>query len=94
MIQDHDDCNVQRFEFPEDRLEWLFLSWSWEGRFDTWDDGVRALARALRGLERIGLIERRTRREPGRPTRHGFVLTEDGLLTLAALAGHDPGVEP
>jgi hypothetical protein len=81
---------AERFEHPEDRLEWLFMSWVWEAGYDTWEDGLRALAQALQGLERIGLIERRAIRLPGLPTRHGFALTEEGRQTLAVLAGGAP----
>ena len=84
----------KRFEHPEDRLEWLFMAWSWEAGYDAWEDGLRAVARALQGLERIGLIERRTIRRPQFPTRHGFVLTEEGLHTLAVLTGDPPGAPP
>ena len=44
----------------------LFACWSWEAGYRNWNDGVRALVRALRGLEEIGLIERRTIRCVGR----------------------------
>ena len=48
---------------------------------------VCVLARALRGLEEAGLIERRTIRRADGPTHHGFVLTEDGEEALRALSG-------
>jgi hypothetical protein len=69
-------------------LGWLFTCWLWESGFGDWDRGVRVLARTLRGLERTGLIERRTIRRPGRPTHHGFALTDDGREAVAALSGH------
>jgi hypothetical protein len=68
-------------------LEWLFVCFAWEAGYRDWTQGVRALARALRGLERTGLIERRTIRRAGRPTHHGFVLTEDGREAVTALSG-------
>ena len=68
-------------------LSWLFLCWAWESGYRDWTQGVRALARALRGLERTGLIERRSIRSPGRPTHHGFILTEEGRAAVKALSG-------
>jgi len=68
-------------------LGWLFLCWAWEAGYRDWTQGVRALAQALRGLERTGLIERRTIRRAGRRTHHGFVLTEDGREAVTALSG-------
>jgi hypothetical protein len=74
---------------PPDRydLGWLFLCWSWEAGYRDWKDGVHALARGLRGLEGIGFIERRTIRRPGRPTHHGFVITDHGREAVVALSG-------
>ena len=69
-------------------LSWLFLCFSWEAGFRDWTQGVRTLARALRGLERTGLIERRTIRRAKEPTHHGWVLTDVGREALSALAGH------
>jgi hypothetical protein len=40
-------------------LKRLFFCWAWEAGYRDWTSGVRALARALRGLERNGLIARR-----------------------------------
>ena len=79
-------------------LGWLFLCWAWEAGYRDWAQGVRALARALRGLERTGLIERRTIRRAGRPTHHGFVLTDEGREAVTALSGEwikevDPNAE-
>jgi hypothetical protein len=68
-------------------FEWLFLCWAWEAGYRGWDPAIRALARTLRGLERVGLIERHTIRRPDRQTHHGFVLTDSGRLALEALAG-------
>ena len=68
-------------------LEWLFLSWAWDAGYRDWADGVRALARMLRGLERTGLVERRTIRRAGKPTHHGFVPTDSGRRALVALSG-------
>ena len=68
-------------------LSWLFLCWAWESGYRDWTQGVRALARALRGLERTGLIERRSIRSPGRATHHGFILTEEGRTAVKALSG-------
>ncbi len=69
-------------------LGWLFLCWCWESGYGSWEDGLRSLVRALRALEEIGLIERRRiRRDDGRPTHHGFVLTEEGREAVAALSG-------
>lgn len=65
----------------------LFLGWSWGSGYRNWNNGVRALARALRGLTEAGLIERRTIRRVSGPTHHGFVLTEDGEKALRALSG-------
>jgi hypothetical protein len=70
-----------------DDLSWLFLCWAWESGYRDWTQGVRALARALRGLERTGLIERRSIRSPGRPTHHGFILTNEGRAAVKALSG-------
>ena len=39
-----------------DRLELSLLHWAWHARYGSWFSGVRALARALRGLEETGLI--------------------------------------
>jgi len=68
-------------------LGWLFLCWSWEAGYRSWNDGLRALVRALRGLEKLGLIERRRIRRVGRHTHHGFVLTDEGRDAVAALSG-------
>jgi hypothetical protein len=68
-------------------LGWLFLCWSGHAGYRDWKDGVRALVRTLRGLERLGFIERRTIRRPGYPTHHGFVITDDGREAVAALSG-------
>ncbi len=65
----------------------LFVDWAWWGGYNDWNAGVRALARALRGLAEAGLIERRTIRRVSGPTHHGFVLTEDGQEALRALSG-------
>jgi hypothetical protein len=68
-------------------LGWLFTCWVWESGFCDWNHALRALARTLRGLERISLIERRTVRRAGAPTHHGFVLTDDGHQAVIALSG-------
>lgn len=68
-------------------LRQLFLTWGWGSGYRDWNAGVRALARALRGLAEAGLIERRTIRRPSGSTHHGFVLTEDGQEALQALSG-------
>jgi hypothetical protein len=68
-------------------LGWLFLCWSGHAGYGDWKDGVYALARALRAFERIGFIERRTIRRPGRPTHHGFVITDRGRDAVVALSG-------
>jgi len=68
-------------------LEWLFLRWAWEAGYHDWNKAVRALARALRGLERIGLVERRTIRRANDGAHHGFVLTDEGRAALSALSG-------
>lgn len=65
----------------------LFLGWAWGSGYRDWNAGVRALARALRGLAEAGLIERRTIRRVSGPTHHGFVLTDDGQEALRALSG-------
>jgi len=52
-----------------------------------WTDAVRSLARTLRGLTALGLIERRPIRRPGRATHHGFVLTAKGREAVGALSG-------
>jgi DNA-binding PadR family transcriptional regulator len=89
-----DDLTVAIFRGPRkeptgDRydMEQLFSEWCWGTGIGSWKDGVRLLARALRGLEEAGLIERRTiRRGPGR-THHGFTLTPLGEEALKALRG-------
>jgi hypothetical protein len=68
-------------------LGWLFTCWAWESGYRDWDRAVRVLARTLRGLERTGLIERRTIRRVGQPTHHGFVLTRGGQEAIVALSG-------
>ena len=68
-------------------LQWLFLCWAWEAGYQDWGEGVRALARTLKGLEQLGLIERRTIRRAGEPTHHGLVLTDRGRRALVALSG-------
>ena len=70
----------------EERLSHAFLCWAWEAAFPDWQDAVRALARALRGLERAGLVERHTDRVSGRGPIHGITLTADGRALLALLA--------
>lgn len=66
----------------------LFLEWAWGAEFPGgWPQSVRALACALRGLRRAGLIERRTIRRPGHSTHHGLVLTTLGHEALKALGG-------
>jgi hypothetical protein len=67
-------------------LSWLFLCWAWEAGYRDWLDGVRALARALRGLERIGFIEQRRTRTAGGNPQHTFVLTEDAHDALKIIA--------
>jgi hypothetical protein len=68
-------------------LGWLFTCWAWESGYRDWDRAVRVLARTLRGLERTGLIERRTIRRAGQPTHHGFVLNPEGREAVVALSG-------
>jgi hypothetical protein len=68
-------------------LGWLFTCWVWESGCRDWNHAVWALARTLRGLERIGVIERRTVRRAGAPTHHGFVLTDEGRQAVIALSG-------
>jgi hypothetical protein len=68
-------------------LGWLFACWVWESGCRDWNHALRALARTLRGLERIGVIERRTLRRAGAPTHHGFVLTHEGRQAVSALSG-------
>lgn len=70
-------------------LSTLFLSWAWQAGYRDWDEGVKAVARTLRGLERVGFIERRTIRRAGQPTHHGFVLTEEGRQALVAVSGDE-----
>ncbi len=74
---------------PGDRYDLgaLFLCWSWGAGYSDWHDGLRALARALRGLEDMGFIERRTIRQPAHQTQHGFVITDAGRDAIAALSG-------
>jgi hypothetical protein len=67
-------------------VERLFLCWAWTAGYVEWTGGLRALARALRGLERTGLIERRRRRVPER-VHDGFVLTDAGHEAVFALSG-------
>jgi hypothetical protein len=69
-------------------LGWLFTCWAWESGYRDWNPAVRALARTLRGLERTGLIERRTIRRSDKPTHHGFALTDEGRQAVAVLSGH------
>lgn len=80
-----EDVAVPRPEVYD--LSWVFLCWCWEAGYRDWTDGVRELARVLRGLERVGFIERRTLRRAGWPTHHGFVLTAAGQQATAALSG-------
>jgi len=68
-------------------LGWLFVCWSWEAGYRDWNDGLRALVHALRGLEEIGLIERRRIRRVGGNNHHGLVLTDEGRDAIAALSG-------
>lgn len=71
---------------PHERLEQAVLCWTWCAGYDSRKDGLRALARALRGLEETGLITRHTVRREGEPPLHGLTLTDDGHACLAALA--------
>ena len=68
-------------------LDDLFLEWAWNTGIRDWDVAVRILAGVLKGLERSCLIERRTIRRCGRPTHHGFVLTDLGHEAVRALSG-------
>ena len=69
-------------------LEQLFVEWAWHVSVHRdWDEAVRVLARALRGLERAGLIERRTIRLPGHKPHHAVRLTPLGKEALVALRG-------
>ena len=68
-------------------LEALFVGWAWESGYRDWNAAVRALARALRGLAAVGLLERRTIRRVAGRTHHGFALTQDGQEALRALSG-------
>ena len=79
----------ERTDHPSDPydISWLFLCWAWEAGHRDWNQGVRALARALRGLERMGFIERRTIRREGHPTHHGFTVTDEGREAVTALSG-------
>ncbi len=72
----------------EERLSHAFLCWAWHTGFPDWPDAVRALARALRGLEGAGLVERHTDRVSGSGPVHGITLTADGRALLALLAAH------
>lgn len=65
----------------------LFVSWASHAGYVDWTDAVRSLARTLRGLTALGLIERRPIRRPGRATHHGFVLTAKGREAVGALSG-------
>jgi hypothetical protein len=67
-------------------VEGLFLDWAWNVDFcRDWNGAVRLLARALRGLERAGLIERRTIRRQGHRPHHAIRLTPLGDEALVAL---------
>ena len=69
-------------------LERLFLEWAWFTQVaGGWPGAVRLLARALRGLQGAGLIERSRVRRHGHATHHGFVLTDLGQEALQALSG-------
>lgn len=68
-------------------LEQLFLAWAWGAKFGSWEQAVRVLGRALRGLEEAGLIERRTIRRGRGRVHHGFALTADGQEAIEALRG-------
>jgi hypothetical protein len=68
-------------------LSWLFLCWAWEAGYRDWSQGLRVLARTLRGLERMGFIERRTIRCAGHATHHGFTVTDEGREAVTALSG-------
>ena len=72
----------RRTDAPD--LEWLFTCWCWEAGYRDWEDGVRGLARVLRGLERIGFVARARFRE--RAHRHTFVLTDEGREALEVFA--------
>lgn len=54
-------------------------------RYARWEDGLRALAHALRGLQQAGLITRHTTRRAGHPPLHRVTFTKDGYAVLEAL---------
>ena len=74
-----------------ERLAWTCLSWTWGARYTRWEDGLRALARALRGLEEAGLITRHTARAAGELPLHGLTLTKDGHAVLEARRDRSAG---
>jgi hypothetical protein len=69
------------------RLESIFMVWGWNAGYRSWYTAVRALARAVRGLEQSGLMERNTTRRLGDRPRRVWTLTDDGRHVAAALTG-------
>ncbi len=76
-----------------ERLSWTCLGWIWGAGYTQWEDGLRAMARALRGLEQAGLITRHTTRAADEPPLHRLMLTKDGHAVLEALRDRSAGGE-
>jgi len=71
------------------RLESIFMVWGWHAGYRSWYAAVRAVARAVRGLEQSGLMERTTTRRLGDRPRRAWTLTDDGRQVAAALTGEE-----
>ena len=82
-----------RTPLPRSTSDWrgLASAGQWGARYARWEDGLRALARALRGLEQAGLITRHTTRRAGHPPLHGVTLTKNGHAVLEALCDRSAG---
>lgn len=68
------------------RLEWCLLRWAWGAGYQDWPEGVRRLARTLRGLVDADLIERGRVVDADGRVRHTVVVTDDGHELLRLLA--------
>lgn len=84
-FDDHPAVAGPELRSAYERLAWTCLTWTWGARYTRWEDGLGALARALRGLEEAGLITRHTARAGGELPLHGLTLTKDGHAVLEAL---------
>ena len=87
-------CSIARaLEAVGDRWSLLIVREAVKGRtrFVEFEQGLRVskavLADRLAGLVAVGVLERRTYREPGHRVRHDYHLTEAGRDLLPVLAG-------